>query len=412
MNQHSTMTAPTVSRRRRALGALAALGIALVAVAAVEAASGKNGYAVNALIDEIDADAVTVQTAVAFNKGLAAGANGEVYVVAGSTDFSLNPVYAWNELLAFDVDAGAASGLRRILSLRSYDALIRGISVITAETTDGSGATVLAEGNLLLLVDGYDHVAAVSFRELWMIDPAVQDPTPTVLYHKSPEPAAALGGYSGMVHFALATDGTAYVHTERAGTGSPDGSILALEWSDAVDSYVEASSAVTTEGTVTGGIVVGPDGYLYSFERTESPTSDSTDRVIRIDPTSTDSWTTYSTFSNKFGARPGRFLRLVFNSDGELFLRSAYTHKGRTLHVVLPAPANGEVSKGTQILESNDSLFYSELAAGPAGEIYVVEEVDGVDTILQAAPDGGSGGGGSGGGGNGGGNGGGKGKPK
>lgn len=369
-----------------------------------------NGYVARRQLDTIDAGAVTVWPVRSFNAGegskLGVDSNGDVFIAAWTLD-PAPPVYGYQELLRFTPTDTGPSNPTLLLTLRAYDAFIRTLLVVPAGTTDGAGNQLLQKDHLLLIVDGYDELADVSWREIWQIDPAAPG-SHTVLYRKSPEPARYPGSVGGVLAASIDAGGTIYLQEEFDPNLVNPGSIRALRFDAAAATYVEDALGVTSDNQTTGKVIVGPDGFLYGFERT-SPATDSprTDRIVRIDPTATDSWTTYAPFSRKFGERHPTHIDLEFDSEGQLWMLAAVWEKGRTVEVLLRVDAGASVSAGNRMAEAPD-FVHSQLATGPAGKIYVIErEIQGdndnppLDAIVELAPAEGGSGGGSGGGGNG-----------
>ncbi|MHC5050105.1 MAG: NHL repeat-containing protein, partial [Planctomycetota bacterium] len=161
---------------------------------------------------------------------------------------------------------------------------------------------------------------------------------------------------------------------------------------------------VVSAGEVQWGLVVGPDGYLYSFDgSTGMP-----ETILKIDPAGTDSWTVYATFENS-QLGDNRFKGWSWDGDGNFWVAMLGWKRNRRgsdlLSFVTSVPAGGTVAKSNRITESPGAVT-DAMTTGPSGKIYVVETIVGesVQTVYEVAPDD-SGGGGKG-------NGGGKGKNK
>jgi len=387
------------------IGALVCLPLA------VGATTGKNGYDATRQIDTLDADAVTLNAVRHFNPGgdpgMAVDSNGTVYVVATTVDTG---GYGHDEVLAFTPGASGGTGLRRVLGVRMLDMFVRSMLVVPEGTTDSAGDPLLVKDHLLFVMDGYDTVANISWREIWQVDPSA--PTShAVLYSKRPEPTRGALSMGGTLVATVATDGDIYLQEEFFSPNIVNpGSIRKLSWSDTASAYVEASAGVTSNHSTTGWITVGPDGFLYGFENI-APVGDTprTDRILRIDPDGNDNTTTYADFSGKFGERHPANIALAFDSEGQLWLQASVSEKGRTVWLVTPVDPGVKVGAGGRIAEA-PWFVKQQFAAGPGGTLYVIErEVDNpsgtpdLDAIYELKPGSGGGGGGGGGGGNGGG---------
>lgn len=166
-----------------------------------------------------------------------------------------------------------------------------------------------------------------------------------------------------------------------------DGSVRRLHFNGTA--YDE--STVTTADTAMLDLVVGADGYVYSFDAND--TSNTKDTILRIDPAGTDSWTTHGYVSTPVG--PDSYYGWAWDTSGTFWVADfEYKRGARKGRITKVRAGTTPVSKD-KIASTGTTLIY-EFAAGPSDKLYVV---DGDFYVYQLAP--GAGGGGGGGGGNG-----------
>jgi len=370
--------------------------VALAGGLAFGKTTGKNGYIAKSQIDTNDVDALTVdgtrKLGVGGGPSLGAASDGTVYLVAGTIVSSDN---MYQEVLSFAPGLGAAASLKHLFRVKMVDAWIRSLMVVPANTSDANGDAVLVKDQLLLIVDGYDTVQAQSWREFWLVDPAAPD-APVVLFRHAPEPTRYPTSAGGEVNATVSAEGVIYYVEEGDPNAVSRGGIRAFAWDDGGGAYLEAGSPLTTGGTVVGPIVAGPDGYIYAFEdRKADPNQESTDRVIRIDPTGTDVWTKYRRFKKKLRGSDGFRLDLAFDSNGDLFMSTRVKNaKGQNIGVILPVTSVTKVG-GRRIAKTGTttSLLRRNFVGGPGGTLYVIENLKNrtapqpdLDAVVEIAP--------------------------
>jgi len=352
-------------------------------------------YHMRGQIDTIDADSVTAQSAQGF-PGLAGGpqlgvdSSGRAYVVAAMLDESMA---LHQVLLAFTTGSSPAALLEPVLRAEASDELIRALLVVRDDTRDAHGNPVLVRDRLVLIVDGYDHAESRSWRELRLVDPE-QPSAATVLYRRAPLPTRSPARVSGQLRATLGSDGTVYVVEEGDSAVASPGSMRAFAWSSDAGAYRERPEPVTTANTVTGSIAAGPDGYIYGFARVEAEAGAVADRVLRIDPTGTNTWSTFRAFEGGFARPSGTNADLVFDSYGELFLSAGTRTEGGALASVLLPVSGRDVVGGGRIAATTSTVLLSGMvAAGLDGALYVIErQLDApppaadLDVVIEIAP--------------------------
>ncbi len=332
----------------------------------------ESGFLATGWLDTWTVTGVTrhaVQGLEAFSGGpqLGVDSTGRIYVVVPTLDGTRA---LHQEVVAFRPGADPEP----VLELACEREFLRALLVVGAGYVGATGAPPLVRDGLFLVVDGYDHAAGASWREFRSLDP--RSGIVHVLHHRPHGSRRADDAVDGLLHAALAADGTLYLMEELDADLDAPGSIRAFVWNPVGRAYVESEQPITTRNTVTGSFVVGPDGHLYGFERaSRDADAPSTQRIVRIDPTRRDAWSPYATFAPELGARHPNDVDLAFDSNGGLFLRSlAADGQGDWHGVVLPVGPDalvGPLRRAQTILPT--PFLRSLFAAGPDGTLFVVE---------------------------------------
>ncbi|MHC4973252.1 MAG: hypothetical protein ACYTG3_13065 [Planctomycetota bacterium] len=361
----------------------------LVLAAASFALSGTNGYEADALFTTADVEGLSAWSGIDVAFGFLGHGNvaqeeitvnsaGEIFLYVYGSDGSAE----FNGIVRYDPDSDTLDTIVQ----EEYFLLGDGTWYDNIEclTVSPSGSGPLTADHLVVVRNRY--VSGGFHLEVVSIDPDTTDET--ALFDAS-------GGGKGMTNLVVdPASGDVYLLEGRAGSATW-GAIRRFRWNGSA--YDE--SVVVSAGEVQWGLAIGPDGYLYSFD--DSTTWPET--ILRIDPSQTDSWTTYATFENsKFG--DNRFKGWAWDSNGVFRIAMLDTKRNRNgsdlFSYVTDVPAGGTVSKTDRITESQGAVT-DAMTTGPSGTVYVVERVVGesVQTVYAVnPPSGGGGGGGKGGG--------------
>jgi len=369
----------------------------LVLVAASFALSGADGYEAQALFTTTDVGGLSEWSGITVAFGFLGHGNvaqeeitvnsvGEIFLYVYGSDGSGD----FNGIVRYDPDSDSVDTvIQEEYFLLNDGTWYDNIECLTVSPSDAGDLTA---DHLVVVRNRY--VSGSFHLEVVSIDPD-SPASETALFD-------ATGGGKGMTELVIdPTTGDLFLLEGRAGSATW-GAIRRFHWNGS--DYDE--STVVSAGEVQWGLAIGPDGFLYSFDgSTTMP-----ETILRIDPSQTDSWTTYATFENsRFG--DNRFKGWSWDANGEFWIAMLDTKRNRNgsdlFSFVTNVPSGGTVSKADRITESAGAVT-DAMTVGPGGAIYVVERIIGesVQTVYAVSPSSGSGGGG------GGGKGGGKGKNK
>jgi hypothetical protein len=316
---------------------------------------------------------------------LGVSSTGTIYVVVPTLDASLA---LHQEVVA--VVPGAAP--RRVLVASTDKEFIRALFVVRVDARGELAGPPLVRDQLFLIVDGFDPVAGAGWRQFRTFDPAVD--VTEVLFHQRLARTRLADTVLGTLRSALSQDGVLYVMEEFHSAVEHPGSIRAFVWDAPTRRYVERAEPITRPGTVTGSIAAGPDGCVYGFAREPGADASHTRRVLRIDPRRPEVPSLFATLGPDLGARPVDQTDLMFDAWGNLWLRTEVQDGGgHPRGLVVPVTAGTVAQQPLAHTTAGTPLLGSMFAAGPRGELYVVERrhdaglpYPDLDLLVQIAP--------------------------
>jgi hypothetical protein len=340
-----------MSTLRQFAAAVVALGMF---GAAVHALDGMDGYETAALFDAADVEALTEWSDIDVRLSWAASGGavlqeemtidsaGNVYVYAWGDDSNGD---WWNGVVRFDPETETLDtvilGEFFFLDPVSQTGWYDNLDCITISPVS---AGKLSKDHLVIVRNLYDAASETYSLEVSSVDPDTSAETVVL--------TAAGGGPDATSLVIDGSNGDIFLLDARAGSAPDWGAIRRFHWNGS--GYTQTT--VTTVGTAMWGLAMGPDGYLYSFDGTRG----TPDRIIRIDPASTDSFRQYASLENttQLGSR---FRGWSFDSAGAFWiaLHDLSTKRGK----------KGPYAFVCEIVEGGTVRFADRIAEGDKDEI-------------------------------------------